>query len=120
MKNSMYRSKAFKAYVTGFLLSLIFTLIAWGIVNRHVTNGHHLYSHLFINILVLSLAILQLVVQLIFFLHLGREKKPRWNLQALLAAVGIIIILVVGSIWIMNNLNYSMMNITPSQEDRPF
>lgn len=116
----MYRSKAFKAYVTGFLLSLIFTLIAWGIVNRHVTNGHHLYSHLFINILVLSLAILQLVVQLIFFLHLGREKKPRWNLQALLAAVGIIIILVVGSIWIMDNLNYSMMNITPSQEDRPF
>jgi len=116
----MYRSKAFKAYVTGFLISLIFTLIAWGIVNRHVTNGHHLYSHLFINIIVLSLAILQLVVQLIFFLHLGREKKPRWNLQALLAAVGIIIILVVGSIWIMNNLNYSMMNITPSQEDRPF
>ena len=120
MENSMYRSKAFKAYVTGFLISLIFTLIAWGIVNRHVTNGHHLYSHLFINIIVLSLAILQLVVQLIFFLHLGREKRPRWNLQALLAAVGIIIILVVGSIWIMNNLNYSMMNITPSQEDRPF
>jgi cytochrome o ubiquinol oxidase operon protein cyoD len=120
MENSMYRSKAFKAYVTGFLFSLIFTLIAWGIVNRHVTSGHRVYSHLFINILVLSLAILQLVVQLIFFLHLGREKKPRWNLQALLAAVGIIIILVVGSIWIMNNLNYSMMNMVPSQEDRPF
>jgi len=120
MENSMYRSKAFKAYVTGFLLSLITTLIAWGIVNGHITNGHHLYSHLFISILVLSSAILQLVVQLIFFLHLGREKKPRWNLQALLAAIGIIIILVVGSIWIMNNLNYSMMNMVPSQEDRPF
>ena len=119
MENSMYRSKAFKAYVTGFLLSLISTLIAWSVVNAHVTSGHHRYSHLFINILVLSLAILQLVVQLIFFLHLGREKKPRWNLQALLAAVGIII-LVVGSIWIMNNLNYSMMNMVPTQEDRPF
>ena len=116
----MYRSKAFKAYVTGFLLSLISTLVAWGIVNRHVTSGHHLYSHLFINILVLSLAILQLVVQLIFFLHLGREKKPRWNFQALLAAAGIIIILIVGSIWIMNNLNYSMMNVSPSQSDRAF
>jgi len=120
MENSMYRSKAFKAYSTGFVLSLVFTLVAWGIVNRHVTNEHQPYSHLFIHILVLSLAILQLVVQLIFFLHLGREKKPRWNLQALLAAVGIIIILVVGSIWIMNNLNYSMMNMVPSQEDRPF
>ena len=70
MENSMYRSKAFKAYVTGFLLSLISTLIAWSVVNAHVTSGHHRYSHLFINILVLSLAILQLVVQLIFFLHL--------------------------------------------------
>jgi len=55
------------------------------------------------------LATIQLFVQLIFFLHLDREPKPFWNLQVLMFAAGVIVIIVVGSIWIMNNLNYNMM-----------
>jgi len=120
METSMYRSRAFKAYVFGFVSSLIFTLIAWGIVRKHEMSGHLVYSHFFIRISILVFALLQMIVQLVFFLHLGREKKPRWNVQALLATVGIILILILGSIWIMNNLNYSMMNMTPSQADRAF
>jgi plastocyanin len=44
----------------------------------------------------------------VFFLHLGREKKPRWNLLFLISTIGIILVVVVGSIWIMNHLHYNM------------
>jgi cytochrome o ubiquinol oxidase operon protein cyoD len=46
----------------------------------------------------------------VFFLHLGRESKPRWNLNALLFAVLVVVIIVFGSLWIMHNLNYHMQN----------
>ena len=120
MNTSMYQSKAFKAYLCGFFLSLLLTLFAWFIVWRHVSSGHVVYSHLFIRISIVACAVIQMLIQFVFFLHLGREKKPRWNLHVLLAAIGVIIILVLGSIWIMDNLNYNMMNITPSQAHSAF
>jgi cytochrome o ubiquinol oxidase operon protein cyoD len=52
------------------------------------------------------LAIIQLFVQLTFFLHLDRESKPWWNNTAFAFAVIVVVILVGGSIWIMANLNY--------------
>jgi heme/copper-type cytochrome/quinol oxidase subunit 4 len=56
--------------------------------------------------LVGSLAIAQLITQLLFFLHLEKEPKPRWNLLVLSFAVTVAVILVFGSLWIMQNLNY--------------
>ena len=57
---------------------------------------------------IIGFAVLQLVVQVVFFLHLGREKKPRYNLLFLISTVGIILVVVVASIWIMNHLHYNM------------
>lgn len=62
--------------------------------------------------IILGLAVVQLFVQLIFFLHLGRESRPRWNLAMLLFAFMIIGIVAGGSLWIMSNLNVRM---TPQQ-----
>jgi heme/copper-type cytochrome/quinol oxidase subunit 4 len=45
-------------------------------------------------------------VQLIFFVHLDQERKPRWNLMVLLFAVLVVVIICFGSLWIMKNLNY--------------
>jgi cytochrome o ubiquinol oxidase subunit IV len=45
----------------------------------------------------------------VFFLHLGRETRPRWKLAVFLFMLGVILILVFGSLWIMTNLNYRMM-----------
>jgi cytochrome o ubiquinol oxidase subunit IV len=55
---------------------------------------------------IVALALVQLFIQLIFFLHLGRESKPRWNLSALAFAVIVVVILVFGSLWIMASLDY--------------
>lgn len=91
-------------YIIGFALSLVFTLNAYIAVTQ-AQNG--VTSSLFI--LLVALAIGQLVVQVFFFLHLGREPKPRWNALAFITMIMVVLFIVAGSIWIMNNLNYNMM-----------
>jgi cytochrome o ubiquinol oxidase subunit IV len=90
-----------KTYVTGFVLSIVLTLAAYMIVVNDI------WSRSVILTAIIVLAIVQLFVQLIYFLHLGRESKPRWNLIVLAFAALVVGIVVIGSIWIMNNLNYS-------------
>jgi cytochrome o ubiquinol oxidase subunit IV len=96
-------------YIIGFLLSIVLTLAAYIIVQQHVQSGHEFIMHEAIVWIVAGLAVGQLFVQLIFFLHLGKETKPRWNSIAFVFAAFLIIAIVFGSIWIMNNLNYNMM-----------
>jgi cytochrome o ubiquinol oxidase operon protein cyoD len=57
---------------------------------------------------IIALAIAQVLVQLFFFLHLGKETRPRWKLAVLLTMLIVLGILVFGSLWIMQNLNYHM------------
>jgi len=104
-----------KSYTAGLVLSLLLTLAAYFAVWRHVHSGHQLYSHQLLTPLILGLALVQLIAQLIFFLHLGRESKPRWNLLVLSFAALVVIILVAGSLWIMANLSYHHgHNATPT------
>ncbi|MEK7594559.1 MAG: cytochrome o ubiquinol oxidase subunit IV [Patescibacteria group bacterium] len=91
----------FKSYVIGFISSIVLTLIAYTLVVNKVWSDNIVIT------VIIGLAIVQLFVQLVFFLHLGRESKPRWNLTALTFAVMVVGIIVIGSLWIMQNLNYS-------------
>jgi len=91
-----------KLYVIGFLLSIALTLCAFVIVGKHLLIGGVLVG------VVLGLGFLQVLVQLLFFLHLGRESRPRWNLMVFLFMALVVIIIAGGSIWIMQNLNYRM------------
>jgi cytochrome o ubiquinol oxidase operon protein cyoD len=93
-------------YIIGYLLSLEITLVAYYMVSRAVHNPSLNYRNMVAYIAIL--AVVQLMVQLVCFLHLGRESKPRWNLSVLLFAVMVVVIIVFGSLWIMDNLNYHM------------
>ena len=101
-------------YVIGFGLSVTITAIAFLLVHTHVTHHHQYPSDGFMMIALPILAVIQLIVQMVFFLHLNRESKPRWNMVALAFAITVIVILVAGSLWIISNLNYRMM-YSPSQ-----
>ncbi len=97
------------SYIIGFAFSIGLTLVAYlGVTHNWFSNGTP-------SIALLVLAILQLVVQLFFFLHVGRETRPRWRLFTLFLAITVILIVVIGSIWIMYNLNYRML---PSEMER--
>lgn len=103
MDNTKVRSMHSLAYyVIGFILSILLTLGAYAAVTGHNFAGTMLVA------VVISLAIAQVLVQLFFFLHLGSETKPRWKLTVLIFMLVILGILVFGSLWIMQNLNYTM------------
>ncbi|HUC31522.1 MAG TPA: cytochrome o ubiquinol oxidase subunit IV [Candidatus Paceibacterota bacterium] len=95
-----------KSYVIGFVSSVVLTLAAFSLV-MYPGFFHASYGVLVPAIILLAIA--QLFVQLIFFMHLASESELRWKLAAFISTVGIVLIVVVGSIWIMNHLNYNMM-----------
>lgn len=93
------------AYVAGYFLSLSLTLVAFALTNRHVNSGHTFIEDNYMVFILGGLAITQLFVQLVFFLHLDKQSKPRWNSTVLAFAVVVVVIICFGSIWIMSNLN---------------
>lgn len=93
-----------KGYVIGFVACLILTGLAYAAA---VTDG--LNSRVAIG-LIAVLAVVQCIVQLRQFLHLGDEFKPRWKVTMFFTMLSIILILVIGSVWIMTNLNYRMIH----------
>ena len=95
-----------RMYVTGFASSLVLTVTAYLFVTHHALSRRVLIGA------IVALALVQFLVQLVFFLHLGRETKPRWKLAVFLFMIMVVLILVFGSLWIMTNLNYRM---TPAQ-----
>ena len=107
-KNPEAGNHLLRLYISGFILSIVLTLAAFFIVNIHVTTHHFELSHEFIITTILCLAVAQLFVQLYFFLHMGQEKKPRWNLAVFISFISVILIIVIASIWIMYHLNYNM------------
>jgi cytochrome o ubiquinol oxidase operon protein cyoD len=100
-------------YIIGFASSIALTVSAYYFVQLHLSSGHRTPSDHILPALLACLAVIQLVVQLRFFLHVGQEPKPRWKLVALISAIIVVLTLVLGSIWIMDNLNYNMR--TPQQ-----
>ena len=96
----------YQAYVIGFILSLVFTLSAYGLVVVHVNSGHRWPGDQVLLPIIIVLALAQFIVQLMYFLHIGTEPRPRWKLLVFGFMTLVVAILVFGSLWIMNNLNY--------------
>lgn len=90
------------SYVIGFVASLLLTVIPYYLVKNQVIDSSPLL------VAVLILAVVQMFVQMFFFLHLGRGPKPFYNIVFFAATSGMIILVVGASILIMNNLYHNM------------
>ncbi|GAB4189984.1 MAG: cytochrome o ubiquinol oxidase subunit IV [Simkaniaceae bacterium] len=89
---------SFKPLFLGFTFSFILITTAYRLVTKlHLTDRALIFS-------LMSIAVVQAVLQLIFFLHLGMHKKNNWYLLTFLLTVLIIVIVVTGSIWIMYHI----------------
>lgn len=113
----MENKKRIRSFINGFALSLILTLLAYWFVVDAIFKGWVLLT------VILVIAIIQFMVQLLFFLNLGQESKPRWKLVIFLSTLALVLIITLGSLWIMNHLNYNMSssvkkieNYTQSQD----
>ncbi|HRD55806.1 MAG TPA: cytochrome o ubiquinol oxidase subunit IV [Parachlamydiaceae bacterium] len=93
----------YKSYFLGFILSLFLTILSFYL---SISNKIELK---FLLLILGSLAVLQAVLQLIFFLHLGTEEKPRYYTNSFIFTVVILLAVLIGSIWVMNDLYKRMM-----------
>ncbi|WP_334598392.1 cytochrome o ubiquinol oxidase subunit IV [Pseudomonas alvandae] len=92
-----------KSYLTGFVLSVILTVIPFALVMyptlpKPVTAG---VGAIF--------AVIQVVVHLIYFLHLNFSPHQRWNVTALVFSTVVIALLVGLSLWIMYSVHHNML-----------
>ncbi len=92
-----------KSYVIGFAISIALTLFAYFLVERHILTSTTLIGT------IVSLAFVQAIVQLIFFLHLGEGQKAYWNFIVFLFMILVLLIIVLGSLWIMYDLDDRLM-----------
>ncbi len=93
------------SYAAGFILSVVLTAAAFGLVmaGRGVLPRWAIFSGIF------AAAVVQMLAHLHYFLHLDTSSSSRWNLLALVLTVLIMFLFVGGTLWIMSNLNYRMM-----------
>ena len=103
MSESVAGAGHLKNYVVGFITSICITLASYLTVSQTLLKGGFLVGA------VASFAISHAVVQLFLFLHLGDPTRPRWRMMVFLYTLMILSIVVAGSLWVMNNLNYRMM-----------
>lgn len=106
MEHRTFASRV-ESYLIGFACSLVLTGTSFLVV---MSGG--LGSSTTTMVFIGSLAIIQLFVQLRFFLHLKFDTLPFSRAGALWLTIGTMLVIVIGSIWIMKNLDYRM-GMTP-------
>ena len=94
----------FMPLISGYILSLLCTIGAYLLVFTRIAEGRLLFE------LVTALGLLQMAVQVTFFFRFGKENRPRWNMIMFILLVIVMLFIIAGSIWIMNNLNYYNMS----------
>jgi cytochrome o ubiquinol oxidase operon protein cyoD len=93
-----------KSYIIGFILSVILTAIPfWLVMNRTIESSQ---ATAFV---ILGFAAVQIVVHMIYFLHMNAKAEGGWNMLALIFTVVILVITLSGSLWVMYHMNKNMM-----------
>ena len=71
-------------------------------------NGFSLIEVMFA-IVILAFALVQIVVHMVYFLHMNFHSEGGWNMLALIFTLILVFITLAGSLWVMYNLNVNMM-----------
>ncbi|MFI5240715.1 MAG: cytochrome C oxidase subunit IV family protein [Candidatus Saccharimonadia bacterium] len=86
------------SYAVGFIISLALTILPYYLVVSKPISGNTLLAT------ILGYAIFQMLIQVLFFLHLGRGPKPFYNIVFFGSTVMMILVVVGGSLFIMAHL----------------
>ncbi len=96
-----------KGYVTGFVLAVILTVIPFWLVMGKVFASPNLTA-----MVILGIAAVQIVVHMVYFLHMNSKLEGGWSLLALIFTLMLLVIMLAGSIWVMYHLNANMMPVS--------
>jgi cytochrome o ubiquinol oxidase operon protein cyoD len=97
-----------KDYIVGFGLAAVMTAIPFWLVMTRPLGDAALTAGV-----VLAFAAAQVVVHMIYFLHMNSRSEGGWTLLALLFTVLMVGIVLAGSLWVMYHLDHNMMPMTP-------
>jgi cytochrome o ubiquinol oxidase operon protein cyoD len=93
-----------KSYAIGFLLSVILTAIPFWLVMGKVFDQSGTTG-----LVILGFAAVQIVVHMIYFLHMNTKVEGGWSMLALGFTIVVVVITLAGSIWVMYHMNHNMM-----------
>lgn len=93
-----------KGYVVGFLLSVVLTAIPFWLVMTKALPTPGMTAAV-----ILGFAAVQIVVHMIYFLHMNAKIEGGWSMLALIFTAALVLIMLAGSIWVMYHLNTNMM-----------
>lgn len=100
----------FASYTIGFIVCLVLTGLSFGAVMSGLVPHDRVLPTIVV------LAVVQLIVQLVLFLHLGSAPDQRNNTVIFVLTGMLIAIIVAGSLWVMHNANTNMMPMQMSVE----
>ncbi|WP_398501181.1 cytochrome o ubiquinol oxidase subunit IV [Variovorax sp.] len=100
----------FKGYMTGFVLAVILTAIPFWLVMGKVLDNKSTTA-----LIILGFAVVQIVVHMVYFLHMDTKSEGGWNMLALIFTLVLVVITLAGSLWVMYHMNTNMM--PPSMHD---
>jgi cytochrome o ubiquinol oxidase operon protein cyoD len=93
-----------KSYVIGFLLAVVLTAIPFWLVMGKVFDKSSVTG-----LVLLAFAAVQVVVHMIYFLHMNTRSEGGWSMLALIFTLMLVFIMLSGSLWVMYHLNHNMM-----------
>jgi cytochrome o ubiquinol oxidase operon protein cyoD len=93
-----------RGYVTGFVAAVILTAIPFCLVMGRAFGSSGVTAAV-----ILAIAAVQIVVHMVYFLHMSPKSEGGWNLLALLFTIMLVVIALSGSLWVMYHLNHNMM-----------
>jgi cytochrome o ubiquinol oxidase subunit IV len=91
-------------YLVGFGLSVVLTAIPFWLVMSGV-----LPSKAATGFVIMAFAVAQIVVHMIYFLHMNAKSDEGWTMVALVFTLILVVITLAGSLWVMHHLNVNMM-----------
>jgi len=95
---------SFRGYMTGFVLSVILTVLAFWLVMGNVFEKSGVTA-----LVILVLGAIQMCVHVVYFLHMNTRAEGGWSMLAMIFTVIIVVIALAGSLWVMYHLNTNMM-----------
>ena len=93
-----------KGYLIGFVLSVILTAIPFWLVMSGAIDNKQATA-----VIIMAFAAVQIIVHMIFFLHMTPASEGGWSMLALIFTVILVVIVLSGSLWVMYHLNANMM-----------
>ena len=94
----------FRGYMTGFILSVILTVLAFWLVMGNVFEKSGVTA-----LAILVLGAIQMCVHAVYFLHMNTRAEGGWSMLAMIFTIIIVVIALAGSLWVMYHLNTNMM-----------